>query len=184
MGIGTTAPGYKLDVSGTGRFTDYLNPLGGISMNDQPIYFKGTSGSDTVHGIKYISSPLDGIQLFTNSGFVFTTAAGGTANRMMINGADLGLGGTITDSAFAGASVVIKSGNIGIGSTSPLGILYVIGNSSVLLRAGQSSLQSSGGTTSTTADIELAAADRIDLFAGSLSLNTSSTTAGTMQLVS
>ena len=34
------------------------------------------------------------------------------------------------------------------------------------------------------ADFELAAADRIDLFASSLTLNTSPTTAGTMQLVS
>ena len=58
------------------------------------------------------------------------------------------------------------NGNVGIGTTGPLGILDVIGNSSVLLQA-QSSLQLSGSAAATTADIQLAAADRIDLFAWS-----------------
>ena len=57
---------------------------------------------------------------------------------------------------------VKSASNVGIGTTSPLGILDVIGNSSVLLRAGQSlSADCSSGTTSTTADIQLAAADRM-----------------------
>ena len=55
--------------------------------------------------------------------------------------------------------------------------------SGILMRAG-ASLQLSSSATSTTADIELAAADRIDLFAGSLSLQTSSQTAGELKLMS
>ena len=54
----------------------------------------------------------------------------------------------------------------------------------ILMRAGASSLQLSSSATSTTADIQLAAADRIDLFASSLRLSTSSTTAGDMVLSS
>ena len=53
----------------------------------------------------------------------------------------------------------------------------------ILMRAGASSLQLSS-SASTTADIQLAAADRIDLFAGSLSLQTSSQTAGELKLMS
>ena len=52
------------------------------------------------------------------------------------------------------------------------------------MRAGASSLQLSSSAASTTADIQLAAADRIDLFAGSLSLQTSSQTAGELKLMS
>ena len=54
----------------------------------------------------------------------------------------------------------------------------------ILMRAGASSLQLSSSATSTTADIQLAAADRIDLFASSLSLQTSSQTAGELKLMS
>ena len=54
----------------------------------------------------------------------------------------------------------------------------------ILMRAGASSLQLSSSATSTTADIQLAAADRIDLFASSLSLSTSSRTVGELRLTS
>jgi len=52
----------------------------------------------------------------------------------------------------------------------------------ILMRAGASSLQLSSSATSTTADIELAAADQIDLFAGRFSLTTSSSTAGDIKI--
>ena len=45
-------------------------------------------------------------------------------------------------------------------------------------------MQLSSSATSTTADIELAAADRVDVFASSLSLQTSSQTAGELKLMS
>ena len=50
------------------------------------------------------------------------------------------------------------------------------------MRAGASSLQLSSSATSTTADIQLAAADRIDLFASSLALSTSSASAGDIKI--
>ena len=56
--------------------------------------------------------------------------------------------------------------------------------SGILMRAGASSLQLSSSATSTTADIQLAAADRVDIFASSLSLQTSSQTAGELKLMS
>jgi len=52
----------------------------------------------------------------------------------------------------------------------------------ILMRAGQSTLQLSSGTTSTTADIQLAAADRIDLSAAALSISTSGTADGSLKL--
>ena len=54
--------------------------------------------------------------------------------------------------------------------------------SGILLRAGASSLQLSSGATSTTADIQLAAADKISLFSSSFSLTTSSMTDGDIKL--
>ena len=60
-----------------------------------------------------------------------------------------------------------SSGNVGIGTSTPLSTLDVLGSAAgILMRAGASSLQLSSGATSTTADLQLAAADRIDLFAG------------------
>ena len=50
------------------------------------------------------------------------------------------------------------------------------------MRAGASSLQLSSSATSTTADIQLAAADRIDLFASSMALSTSSASAGDIKI--
>ena len=77
------------------------------------------------------------------------------------------------------------NGNVGIGTSTPLSTLDVLGSAAgILMRAGASSLQLSSGATSTTADIQLAAADRIDLFAGSLSLQTSSTSAGDLKIIS
>jgi hypothetical protein len=41
----------------------------------------------------------------------------------------MGLGGTITNSGFTGAGLVIKSGNVGIGTTGPTYLLSLGGNS-------------------------------------------------------
>ena len=84
---------------------------------------------------------------------------------------------------------ITNSGYVGIGNSDPLFRLDTAGgiigsNSGVLLRAGQSALDLSSSATSTTADIQLAAADRIDLFAGSLSLQTSSTSAVDLMIFS
>ncbi|MBA3065018.1 hypothetical protein FP828_00830, partial [bacterium] len=58
-----------------------------------------------------------------------TTEAGfGSLREVITPTGDVALGGTITsDTTFAGASMVIKSGNVGIGTTAPSAALQVVG---------------------------------------------------------
>lgn len=127
----------------------------------------------------------------------FTNAAGSAVRQVLgFNSSDevrlFGISGvTLNTGSIATERLRIDStGNLEIGTSSPLytldvsGGTRVIGDAGVILRAGRSSINLSSGTTSTTADLQLAAADRIDLFASSLKLTTSSLTAGDMVLQS
>ncbi len=57
------------------------------------------------------------------------SSAGSMTDRITVdNGGNVGIGGTITDApnvGFTGASMVVKSGNVGIGTTTPQGSLVV-----------------------------------------------------------
>ena len=81
--------------------------------------------------------------------------------------------------------VIDGDGNVGISSTSPAGILD-IGTSAagILLRAGQPGITISSSSAGHTADIQIAAPDRIDMFASSFSLTTSNTSDGSLKLTS
>ena len=169
VGIGTTGPFNKFHTNLT---TGQLALFGGIGLGVTDQNFTGIALGYSEAGSFYQKSAI--VQMQTGDG-----AARGTI-LFLNNNTNSSANAGIADARMA----ITAAGNVGIGTTGPLGILDVIGNSSVLLRAGQSSLQLSGSAASTTADIQLAAADRIDLFASSLSLQTSSTSAGDLKIIS
>ncbi|HEY4515604.1 MAG TPA: hypothetical protein VJH67_00215, partial [Candidatus Paceibacterota bacterium] len=99
VGIGTTNPGSNLTVQATNPYIELSN---------------GTHRWGTSVGVAG-----------ANNNFLIRDIAQ-SANRLQIDtSGNLGLGGTITDAAFTGASVVIKSGNVGIGTTSPASKLSI-----------------------------------------------------------
>ena len=102
---------------------------------------------------------------------------GGTANNGFVSwDTNLAIIGGQTGSDLAlyssGEKVrITTTGNVGIGTTARRGILDVVGDASIIMRGfGLGAVQNS---TSGDNDIQLAAEDRIDLFASSYSLTTS-----------
>ncbi|MBI2326224.1 hypothetical protein HYU91_02440 [Candidatus Collierbacteria bacterium] len=67
-------------------------------------------------------------------------------NRMVFGtSGDIGLGGSITDSGFSGASMVIKNGNVGIGTTGPSNLLSLYSSADSSLLRINSNAQTTGG---------------------------------------
>jgi len=81
VGIGTTAPAYKLDVAGTVRATSFIgNFAGSTYLNDNAIYLR----NDTNHGLRFAGTGeefatvnVNGPALFGCDGGVLGTACGG-----------------------------------------------------------------------------------------------------------
>ena len=106
VGIGTTTPGYELDVSGSARFTGGFNILPGATastfipsyLNDNMLLLR----NDTNHGLCYGNNTtryagIDGPFLFGYLGGVLGTTVG--ANKSVLTW--------------------LNSGNVGIGTTTP-----------------------------------------------------------------
>jgi hypothetical protein len=99
IGIGTTSPSsYKLDVSGTGRFTSDLTVQGSITSNDSVEINNNSSdgGSLVLHSSGYNNWQLDN---FYGSLRIFS-------------------GGSIRQT-------ILQNGNVGIGTTNPLAKLEI-----------------------------------------------------------
>ncbi len=93
VGIGTTGPGYKLDVSGTGRFTDDLSLTG---------------ASSSYYGNSWISNAVStGLSLFGTADTGFYTKSGGVLQFVTP------VGGVAAD------VMTLNAGNVGIGTTGP-----------------------------------------------------------------
>jgi hypothetical protein len=105
VGIGTTSPGYKLDVSGSGRFnsTQIIGPDGTYGATYPMISFTGIANGS--HRIFAGTSDDMYFAAATSRGFEFRPN-GGTSSALNI----------------------LSGGNVGIGTTSPSEKLSVIGN--------------------------------------------------------
>ncbi|MFA6016523.1 MAG: tail fiber domain-containing protein [Patescibacteria group bacterium] len=113
VGIGTTAPGYKLDVSGTGRFTSDLD------VNGSSLYI----GSE----MRFYQSG-DWLYLFTDAGAYGTK--GIAMSNLWVNSTSY-----FQSTANFPGGIWNSSGNVGIGTTSPTyqfqvaGSIYASGSS-------------------------------------------------------
>lgn len=105
VGIGTTSPGYKLDVSGTGRFAGQLNADGNIQMPSAGnIYLNG----GTTHKINGADIYLD------------TLNTGSASDLLEINyrtGGNVKICSSINCGTYS--AYFNSSGNVGIGTSSP-----------------------------------------------------------------
>ncbi|MDD2680595.1 MAG: hypothetical protein PHE20_00655 [Patescibacteria group bacterium] len=127
VGIGTTSPVSKLDVVG--------------SSGDTYITVQQNSGGGA--GLRFLRNPTGYDNGFKNNAGIFyiTTSQNNFTsenNRMAVDyNGNVGIGGDITAGTdFTGASMVIKSGNVGIGTTNPTTKLFVNGGTGDAVNVG------------------------------------------------
>jgi len=150
VGIGTTSPSYKLDVTGTARTTDntVLASSGNyVSIGGAPFYAGTSVGSLSIRGDLY-----PGIAFYTGSaggdlvGQIFSYA--GTGN-MILNADPNNSNSSTTIQFYVDDSfkmLINASGNVGIGTTSPSSKLHVFDSTtaaSTLVRGIDANLASS-----------------------------------------
>ncbi|MDD2224627.1 MAG: hypothetical protein PHP97_00495, partial [Candidatus Shapirobacteria bacterium] len=134
IGIGTTAPGYKLDVSGTGRFTSNLTVGGTLALtqgaangyilqsdangNAKWIVPYGVGGTNSLSAGTDISITSVGIGRTINNTSTLSTVTGrGSSTSTMLSL----LGGAYFGTAGATQGVWKANGTVGIGTTNPSG---------------------------------------------------------------
>jgi hypothetical protein len=139
VGIGTTGPAFKLDVSGTGQVANFGD---GTNVNTTI----GVAGTRSAFGYDGVGAFFQGsagkaVSLKSNASYLAVVGSG--------TGIGTGIGGVITDTnTLSGSALVaLSTGNVGIGTTSPAQKLDVAGN--ILLGDNQSdpSFLYFGGTT-------------------------------------
>lgn len=182
-----TAGDVKIDSAGTFTLSTSRNNTNILFLPGTGNIGIGTTTPNdklTVAGTAFLGGTSTGLNI--NAGTITSAYAPGQAGDNEIPIVINAIGASTTSLTLqTGGSDRIKidaNGNVGIGTGTPLGILDAKGDASILLRAGTASLSLSGGTTSTTADLQLAAADKISLFGSSFSLTTSSGSAGDLKL--
>ena len=178
VGIGTTSPSVSLDVVGTVKASSVLQPgasVGGISANwwewglDDGV--TGT-GLDMHGGSTYTDFTTRFYRLAGDNG-IFTLSNHGTGGMELRNyeAGNIDFYTSNTD-----RMTILSSGNVGIGTTSPLAVLHVgTGTSnasmgaSYLVSSGSSALQNSnGGSYATSILAESAIVTKYALVAGTV----------------
>ena len=120
VGIGTTSPGYKLDVTGDANLT------GGN------LYFSGTGGRNIFNGsvgaITFASDPtlINSYNYITDGSWLVQNSVNNGIAALMVNQTK---GGDIFTASASGTPkfVINNAGNVGIGTTAPLSQLSVGG---------------------------------------------------------
>jgi fibronectin-binding autotransporter adhesin len=120
LGVGTTSPGSALSVSGNGYFT------GTVGIGSTPNAFPLTISSASANTSIFTQSSIDGTKfLSSNTGPNYVGfGAYNTSSRSRF-----GIGYTATNNAaLTEVLSVVDTGNVGIGTTSPWGLLSVNAN--------------------------------------------------------
>jgi hypothetical protein len=151
VGIGTTTPSYKLDVSGSGNFTNNLTVTGSLiagstSVSSFTASNATISGNVTVLGTASINSLIVNQIGYSSGSNQLGDAADDTQTlygTVVIPTGSL----TVTGSTFISSSnatqlrvgnnslFVSSSGNVGIGTTSPTSLLTLQGNNLITFTA-------------------------------------------------
>ena len=179
VGIGTTAPDTRLHVKQSSGNTFITVDSVAAAQSGINFYKDGA-----YKWIQYVDASSNDLRFYDGG------------NRVVFqSGGNVGIGSDTTPDYLLDVQGTFNSdgatylatttGNVGISSTSPAGILD-IGSSAagILLRAGQPGITISSSSAGHTADIQIAAPDRIDMFASSFNLTTSNTSDGSLKLTS
>jgi hypothetical protein len=152
VGIGTTSPSYKLDVNGTGRFTDQVDLLKNIgsatdlatSRTNAAFRIKPSNSSDTYLNYSHLGTSIIGVQA-TNSG-------GTGVKNININpfGGNLGIGTGTSAGAYkldvSGTGRFTNTLYADNGATIPSDKDLTIGSGSINYSSIDSSLDIYGGS--------------------------------------
>lgn len=111
IGIGTADPGTKVGIGGAGSIISFIGTAGGASEGIQYL----DSASKRRFGLIFPGSDIVALANRTSNGVVQIRANTGTA----------GPSGEVTAAEFQDDKIIFNNGNVGIGTTSPLGLLSV-----------------------------------------------------------
>ncbi|MDD5625891.1 MAG: hypothetical protein PHG83_01850 [Patescibacteria group bacterium] len=123
VGIGTTVPLYKLDVSGDLYATSTNHAINGVSTGSGKYGIYGISDTGAARGVYGVTSSSTGSGVYGES-----TSGSGGYGLYGISNAGTAIHGTTT-SGYAG---IFMGGNVGIGTTGPTHLLEVKSYSSAI----------------------------------------------------
>ena len=131
VGIGTTTPSYKLDVNGSGNFTDGLDVTGSLTANGLVHTLATTTGANGFkfqsNQIKPIINGFISLDRTSNRYFVFSDDEG---SRQYLRIDSLSSVDEANITFNEGQMYISSSGNVGIGTTTPSYKLDVHGSTS------------------------------------------------------